>query len=448
MSPKRHYPALALVVALIVLVLLEFASFAIGAYLVYNQNVSYVVAQTNNSNDTTYLNVSAYGLENSSARSIWIDPSVTYDAAGNAYAKVNSGFVITNVTTSTNGTLNGVYSIPSSTLQQIQNDSHKVHTVWVAGIGQGQLSGHPGYLELSPDSRQNYTIATQGYGIALFATLYVFVLPVSFNLGQLFLSLWTVYIILFAMALNGPIRSIVGSFRKASSVGVEALTGNSMLATVLVFPVILWGTVALSLIEQASGISTGSLPSIDPLLEFVELAIAPLREEVGFRVIPIGLAALLVLLSRGRWRDGLLALWHPSRYLKKNDSPSEYRKHLYLMYAMIALSAVLFGLAHVLLGAGWGPGKIASAAVAGIALGGLYYLYGLPAAVLLHWSIDYFLSVFGFSNQILVDMGNFVSLYTIALAVIGAAVLITLLIRKLRKSPPETYVTNWGSNIK
>ena len=221
-----------------------------------------------------------------------------------------------------------------------------------------------------------------------------------------------------------------------------------MLATVLVFPVILWGTVALSLIEQASGISTGSLPSIDPLLEFVELAIAPLREEVGFRVIPIGLAALLVLLSRGRWRDGLLALWHPSRYLKKNDSPSEYRKNLFLMYALIALSAVLFGLAPVLLGAGWGPGKIASAAVAGIALGGLYYLYGLPAAVLLHWSIDYFLSVFGFSNQILVDMGNFVSLYTIALAVIGAAVLITLLIRKLRKSPPESYVTNWGSNIK
>lgn len=439
---------MALAIALVVIVLLEFASFAIGAYLVYNQDISYVDAQTSTSNENAYVNITAWGLANSSVRSIWVDPSTAYDASGHLYANVSSGFVIANITTSSNGTLNGVYSISSSTLQQIKNDGHKVHAVWVAGVGQIQLPGQPGYLELSSDSRQNYTISTQGSGIAVFVTLYTFVLPVNFNLGQLFMVLWTIYLILFGMALNGPIRNIIGSVRKASSIGVEALTGNSMLATVLVFPVILWGTVAISLIQQASGIATGSLPSIDPLLEFVELAIAPLREEIGFRVIPIGLVALLVLISRGRWRDGLLALWHPSRYLKKNDNPVLYKKHLYLMYAMIALSSVLFGLAHFLLGAGWGPGKIASAAVAGIALGGLYYLYGLPSAVLLHWSIDYFLTIFGFNNKILIDMGNFVSLYTIALAVIGVAVLITLLIRKLRKTPHEMYVANWGSSVR
>ena len=439
---------MALAIAMIVIVLLEFASFAIGAYLVYNQNISFVDAKTNTSSENTYMNITASGLADSSARSIWIDTSTAYDASGNLYANVRSGFVIANVTTSSNGTLNGVYSIPSSTLQQIKNDGHKVHGVWVVGIGHTQLPGQPGYLELSSDSRQNYTTSTQGSGIAVFVTLYTFVLPIDFNLGQLFLVLWTVYLILFGMALNGPIRNIIGSVREASSIGVEALTGNSMLATVLVFPVVLWGTVAISLIQQANGISTGSLPSIDPLLEFVELAIAPLREEIGFRVIPIGLVALLLLLSKGRWRDGLLALWHPSRYLKKNDNHMQNKKHLYLMYAMIVLSAVLFGLAHFLLGAGWGPGKIASATVAGIALGGLYYLYGLPSAVLLHWSIDYFLTIFGFNNQALSYMGNFVSLYTIALAVVGVAVLITLLIRKLRKTPSEMYLENWGSSIR
>ena len=45
-------------------------------------------------------------------------------------------------------------------------------------------------------------------------------------------------------------------------------------------------------------------------------------------------------------------------------------------------------------------------------------------------------------------MGNFDSLYTIALAVVGVAVLITLLIRKLRKTPSEMYLENWGSSIR
>jgi hypothetical protein len=284
-----------------------------------------------------------------------------------------------------------------------------------------------------------------GYGITLFATLYTFVLPITFNLGQLFLFLWTVYLILFAIALNGPFRSLFGAIKATSSGGVQALMSNAMFATLIVFPVVLWGTVGLSLLQQAGGISTGSLPSIDPMLEFVELAIAPLREEIGFRVIPIGVVALIALFARGKFKDGALALWHPSRYLKKNDTPSQYKRHLYLMYLMIGLSAILFGLAHVLLGAGWGPGKIASAAAAGLALGGLYYVYGLPSAVLLHWSIDYFLTVFGFNSQVLTSLGDFVSFYTIALAIIGSAVLIMLLIRKLRKSSPEAYAANWGS---
>jgi hypothetical protein len=437
-----------LAIALMVLVLFEFASFAIGAYYVYDQNVSYVSAQTTTSGQNTYLNVTASGLANSTSRTVWIDPSIAYDSSGNAYANVDSGFIIANVTTGADGTVSGAYLIPNGTLRQIETDGQKVHYVWIAGIGQSQLQGRPGYLNLSVDSSQNYTTATTGAGITLFATLFTFVLPINFNLGQLFLFLWTVYLVLFAIALNGPFRSIIGAFRAARTKGIGAVMGNSMLATTLVFPVVLWGTVAMSLIQQAGGISTGSLPPIDPLLEFVELAIAPMREEIGFRVIPIGVAALIILISKGRLRDGLLALWHPSRYLKKSDSPAQYKRHLYIMYVMIAFSAILFGIAHVLLGAGWGPGKIASAAAAGIALGGLYYVYGLPSAVLLHWSIDYFLTSFGFNNQILADVFAFVSLYTIALAVAGSLVLILLLIRKLRKSSLEIYSSTWGSNVK
>ena len=68
-------------------------------------------------------------------------------------------------------------------------------------------------------------------------------------------------------------------------------------------PVVFSGTVALSLIQQAGGVPTGNLPTVDPLLQFVELAIAPLREEIGFRVIPIGVIALILIAARGKVQD-------------------------------------------------------------------------------------------------------------------------------------------------
>ena len=219
-----------------------------------------------------------------------------------------------------------------------------------------------------------------------------------------------------------------------------------MFATLIVFPIVVWITVALSLLEQAGGVSTGSLPTVDPLLQIVELSLAPLREELGFRVIPIGLAALVILFSRGKIRDGLLALWHPSRYLKKNDTPEEYKRNLKTIYVMIGISAVLFGLAHVLLGAGWGPGKILSAAVAGIGLAGLYYLYGFSAAVLLHWSIDYFLSTFDLIPS-LQTAGGLITLYTLGLSVAGGIVLVLLLVRRFRNRPTSSIPSNWRMGI-
>ncbi|MDG6923539.1 MAG: CPBP family intramembrane metalloprotease [Nitrososphaerota archaeon] len=445
---NRHYLAMLLAMALIILLLFEFASFALGAYFVYNQPTSNVVALTEHSGSSTFLNLNASQLTPNSPRTIWIDPSVTYDSAGNAFILANSGFLIANVTTDNQGAIAGNYRISSSVLQQIAVDGQSVHAVWVAGIGGDHLPGSTQYMSLTSDSTQNYTSATVGRGVILFVTVLTFEVPVSFNLGELFLVLWTIYIILFAMALNGPFRSLWGSVKSAASRGIAALTGNAMFATLLIFPVVLWGTVLLALIQQAGGISSGSLPTIDPLLEFVELSIAPLREEIGFRMIPIGVAALVVLVSRGKLRDGILALWHPSRYLKKNDSPERYKRHLRLMYVMIAISSILFGLAHVLLGAGWGPGKIASAAAAGVALGALYYVYGLPSAVLLHWSIDYFLSIFTFNNTALINIGNFVTEYTIFLAAISSIVLIVLLIRKLRKSESGMAEVHWGSGVR
>ena len=98
---------------LIILLLFEFASFAVGAYFVYNQPVSNVVAETNYNGSNAFLNISASGLSASTSRIIWIDPTITYDSSGNAFVNVNSGFKITNVTISSDGSVPGNYQIPS-----------------------------------------------------------------------------------------------------------------------------------------------------------------------------------------------------------------------------------------------------------------------------------------------------------------------------------------------
>ena len=140
------------------------------------------------------------------------------------------------------------------------------------------------------------------------------------------------------MALNGPFRNLIGALKQTSKQGLDGVFTNSALAMAAVFTIVLWTSIILAYFQQTVGVSTGSLPPTDPLLEFIELSIAPIREELGFRVIPIGIAAFLIILSKRRVRDSILSLWHPSKYLKKVDSPDEYKRHLNIIYVMIALA--------------------------------------------------------------------------------------------------------------
>src|SRR5207253_6868740 len=62
-------------------------------------------------------------------------------------------------------------------------------------------------------------------------------------------------------------------------------------------------TVLLSILLNSSGVSVGSLPATTPEELFASVAYAPVAEEVGFRITPIGLLIVirtLVPLHRGR----------------------------------------------------------------------------------------------------------------------------------------------------
>lgn len=251
--------------------------------------------------------------------------------------------------------------------------------------------------------------------------IFVVGLPLDFpartSFGDLFAFLWSIYLILFVIALNGPYLSLPEVFRKLSKGKTLKVSENAIVATILTFTSVTLITGIIERLQTNVGISSGSLPEVDPLQTFTGIALAPITEEIGFRVSTIGLIAFVMLLGKANLTYALKAFWHPERYL---GNPVLGRtRNLQMIYAVTILSGVLFGLAHILFGAGWQVGKFTTSSIAGIALGLLYVKVGLPAAVLMHWSFNYYRSSYYYFEQ---AVGNIMiqQIMEILLIVIGA----------------------------
>jgi hypothetical protein len=119
-------------------------------------------------------------------------------------------------------------------------------------------------------------------------------------------------------------------------------------------------------------------------------------EELGFRVLLIGLVAFI--LSMGRpLKVALSTLWRPSKVMEGLAVGSGAS---IIIWAATGFSAVTFGACHVICGGStWEIGKFPEAAYGGFVLGYLYVRYGFHVAVLAHWGIDFFGSVYSFFGQ-------------------------------------------------
>jgi hypothetical protein len=408
--------------------------------MVFNQPISGVVSATVPKPGGADLEVQGQGFQSNAVREVWMDPR--FSPTNSSLIDPSQSFFIGNVRTDSNGDVPlQNLSLSSSEISRISSDGFAVHYVVIMAVNQSAAA--PPYSSLAYDLQANYsasTIVPASSGIVLFVTLIEVQIPVSYTIGGIFIVLWTFFLLMFAMALNGPYNNVVGAMRRAAREGLSGIFSNSMFATLAIFTVVFWGQYVLQVLQSAGGVSTGGLPPEDPLLTLLSFTIAPFREELGFRVIPIGVVALLILLARGRIKDGLMALWHPRRYLMKNDTPLQYKRHQVIMYALIAISAFLFGLAHVVFGGGWGIGKISEAAGAGLAFGVLYYQYGLPSAVLIHWAFDYMYGVYLFSGA-LSALGNWFILYTILVAILSTIALFVMLSQRLRHQGPSAIST-------
>ena len=223
-------------------------------------------------------------------------------------------------------------------------------------------------------------------------------IPYLFPLGGFFLILIAVYSALILYSAAQRTRPLQAA-RDAFSGGAGQLLKSPLFVVLVAIGFINFTGVVITSISQYFLGSVGNpFGSVDPLLEFGSLAMAPLREEVGFRVVLIGLVALVLSFGRPA-RTALKALWRPSVLF---EGAAVGGVATAIFWAAFAGSAVTFGVCHVNCaggGGGWTWAKFPYALWGGVVLGYLYFRYGLHVAILTHWGVDYLGSAYSYFGQ-------------------------------------------------
>jgi hypothetical protein len=242
--------------------------------------------------------------------------------------------------------------------------------------------------------------STLGYGSFVMTFLWIgplpTLLPFAVPIGALFTFLLVVYAFLFIYAIVQP-KSPRQAVRDALSGGVGSLLQSPFILIIVAIGFLNFSGVIVTSVSEAGLGSVGNpFSTIDPLLEFGSLTFAPLREEIGFRVLLIGIVALILSLGRPP-KTALKALWRPSIVF---EGAAVGGAAATIIWAATLGSAVTFGVCHITCGGGgWSWAKFPDAAWGGLVLGYLYVRYGLHAAILTHWGVDYLGSVFSFFGQ-------------------------------------------------
>lgn len=220
-----------------------------------------------------------------------------------------------------------------------------------------------------------------------------FSIPVNIEIGIAFVVLWSTYVILFTIAVLGPKEGFLKTLSSLLSFGKIKTTSNYMVSVTKWFSVLILVSALITYIQQGFGVSTLPPATENDLIQFFYVSLAPITEELGFRVFLIGLPLFAFYSHKNSVKHFFKSLWSPSNNLHIYEN----KKALIL----IVIVAVFFGLSHILSGDPWSNGKFAQALASGIILGWLYFRHGLVSAILVHWATNYFIfSYVDFVSQV------------------------------------------------
>lgn len=213
--------------------------------------------------------------------------------------------------------------------------------------------------------------------------------PAFFPAEYAVLGLIVIYLLIISKTFLDGIRfdKLVKSSLKLKN---RDFFKNSLASTIALTCFTIFTVVLLTALFERTGVKTGELNFTDPAVEYLEVAYAPIKEEIGFRLTFIGVFAVLAFYIRAKELNSevLKGLIYPIK-LKYKLSGEEIRSFERDLWTFIIISSVVFGVLHYLSGSGWEIGKIPLATISGVLLGFLYIYYGFPSCVFSHWIFNY-----------------------------------------------------------
>ena len=208
-------------------------------------------------------------------------------------------------------------------------------------------------------------------------------IPLEYQIGDLFIVFWSIFVILFVISFLGPKKNFMKMIGNILSNEKTFFSDNYMLNIIKWFSILVLVSAVITIIQESFGIVTEPPDTANDLILFLQISLAPITEEIGFRLILIGIPLFLIYSHKSSIKFFIKSLWSPYSNLHVYDSKKAI--------GLIVIVGIFFGVAHVISGEPWTTGKILQASVGGIILGWVYFRYGLAAAIILHWATNYFI---------------------------------------------------------
>ncbi|MDE1726498.1 MAG: CPBP family intramembrane metalloprotease [Thaumarchaeota archaeon] len=286
----------------------------------------------------------------------------------------------------------------------------------------------------------NFQYPVDGFNFFIGGIIYK--VPISFQIGDAFIIAWSIYLVLFSISFVGPNSSLTGLLSKIMSDGWRGLKDNWLVSVITWFSILILLSVTIDFVQESFGVKIEPPQSQNSLNQFFQLTVAPLTEESGFRILLIGIPLFLIFSNHASWKLFFKALWRPSTYLHITN----YKKAA----ALIITVGIFFGVAHIISGTPWSPGKFTQASMAGIIIGWIYVRYGLGPAILVHWSTNYFIYSYLFfisaigqvpvSDQVVNPFSNTLEQLLIITGAIAISIKILNYMRSKRESTAITQL--------
>ena len=208
-------------------------------------------------------------------------------------------------------------------------------------------------------------------------------LPMEYEIGDVFVIFWAIFIILFVITFLGPKKNFIKTIGDVLSNEKNSLNDNYMLNIIKWFSILVLISAVITIIQENFGIITEPPDTANDLILFLQISAAPITEEIGFRLVLIGIPLFLIYSHKSSIKFFFKALWTPHSTLHIYENKKAI--------GIIVIVGIFFGVAHVISGEPWSTGTVLQASIGGIILGWVYFRYGLAAAIILHWATNYFI---------------------------------------------------------